>query len=114
MVQLAATARSLVRHLKLHLPTPKNLVGRNSITDFGDRYPVLNKNGMSSIEGLYVIGNIAGTPDIRAALNAGSDIGRLLERGDGLADSRAAADHDVVIIGGGPAGTASPGPLSSR
>ncbi len=102
MVQLAG----FVRHLKLHLPTRSNLVGRNSITDFGDRYPVLNKNRMSSVAGLYVIGNIAGTPDIRAALNAGSDVGRLLERGDGLPDAGAEADHDVVIIGGGPAGLA--------
>ena len=61
---------------------------------------------MSSIAGLYIVGNIAGTPDIRAALNAGHDIGRLLGRGEGLPESNEQADHDVVIIGAGPAGLA--------
>ena len=82
------------------------LVGRNSIADFGDRYPVVDRTNMSSVAGLYVIGNIAGTPDIRSALNSGSDIGRHLERELATADDAPDADHGVVIVGAGPAGIA--------
>ncbi|MEM7307117.1 MAG: NAD(P)-binding domain-containing protein [Planctomycetota bacterium] len=92
--------------VKLVEAARRMFVGRGSFTDFGDRYPDLDSNRMSSIDGLYVVGNIAGTPDIRAALNAGSDVGRLLERGDGLAESGTEADFDVVVIGAGPAGLA--------
>jgi len=82
------------------------LVGRGSLSDFGDRYPVLDKSNMSSVSGLYVSGNIAGTPDIRAALNSGSDIGRSLERSLATANDAPEADFDVVIVGAGPAGIA--------
>ncbi len=82
------------------------MVGRNSIADFGDRYQVVDRTNMSSVAGLYVIGNIAGTPDIRSALNSGSDIGRHLERELATADDAPDADHDVVIVGAGPAGVA--------
>jgi len=83
-----------------------SLFGRGSITDFGDRYPVLDKSGMSSVPGLYVTGNIAGTPDIRAALNAGSDVGRRLEQELATARGEPDADYDVVVVGAGPAGVA--------
>lgn len=79
-------------------------VGKGSFFDFGDRYPDLDGNNMSSVSGLYVIGNVAGTPDIRAALNAGSDLGRFMKRGDGLPPIREQCDYDVVIIGAGPGG----------
>ncbi len=81
-------------------------VGKGSLSDFGDRYPDLDGNNMSSVAGLYVIGNVSGTPDIRAALNAGSDLGRFMERGDGLPPDRNPCDFDVVVIGAGPAGLA--------
>ena len=77
------------------------LVGRGSISDFGDRYPVLDSGNMSSVSGLFVIGNIAGTPDIRAALNSGSDVGRQLERELASTDDAPDVDHGVVIVGAG-------------
>jgi Pyruvate/2-oxoacid:ferredoxin oxidoreductase delta subunit len=81
--------------------------GRGSITDFGERYPILDARGMSSIVGLYVAGNVAGTPDIRAALNSGNDVGRLLGRGDGRPSCGCEVDHDLVVVGAGPSGRAS-------
>jgi len=77
-------------------------VGKGSFTDMGDRYPILDKHQQSSIEGLYVIGDISGTPDIKAAINSGHELASHL-----AAASRpeaGPADCDVLIIGGGPAG----------
>lgn len=68
----------------------------------GDRYPVLDKNRQSNIKGMYVVGDISGTPDIKAAINSGFDLATHL-----ASLSRPAvgpADCEVLIIGGGPAG----------
>ncbi len=78
------------------------LVGKNSFTDMGDRYPVLDRNLQSNIKSLYVVGDIAGTPDIKAAINAGHRLaGHLAAKGN---RTPVQADCDVLIIGGGPAG----------
>ena len=81
-------------------------VGKGSLTDFGDRYPDLDNQNMSSISGLFIVGNIAGTPDIRAALNAGHDVGTKLAHKLHGGVTVKDADHDVVIVGGGPAALA--------
>lgn len=77
-------------------------VGKGSYTDMGNRYPVLDRNSQSNIEGLFVVGDIAGTPDIKAAINSGHDLASHLVS----LPRRAAgpADCEVLIIGGGPAG----------
>ena len=49
-------------------------VGKGSYTDMGSRYPVLDRSGQSNIKGLFVVGDIAGTPDIKAAINTGHDL----------------------------------------
>ncbi len=68
----------------------------------GDRYPILDARGQSNIKDLWVVGDIAGTPDIHAAIRGGTK----------LADTLASlprptlqtADCEVLIVGGGPAG----------
>ena len=50
-------------------------MGKGSVTDMGDRYPVLDQKRQSNIKDLYVVGDIAGTPDIKAAINSGFDLG---------------------------------------
>jgi len=50
----------------------------------GDRYPVLDKNHQSNIKGLYVVGDIAGTPDIKAAINSGQHLAEHLAGEDRL------------------------------
>ncbi|OGG51339.1 MAG: hypothetical protein A3F84_04690 [Candidatus Handelsmanbacteria bacterium RIFCSPLOWO2_12_FULL_64_10] len=77
------------------------LIGEDSIFDMGDRYPVLSRHFESNIEGLFVVGNLAGSPDIKAALNAGHDVAHHIA---GLPPAGEGCDHDVVIVGGGPAG----------
>ncbi len=77
-------------------------VGKGSFTDMGDRYPILDRNRQSSIGGLYVVGDISGTPDIKAAINSGHELARHL-----AATPRpdlGPADCEILIIGGGPAG----------
>lgn len=77
-------------------------VGKGSFTDMGDRYPILDKNRQSSIEGLYVVGDIAGTPDIKAAINSGHELASHLASAP--RPDLGTADVEVLIIGGGPAG----------
>jgi thioredoxin reductase/Pyruvate/2-oxoacid:ferredoxin oxidoreductase delta subunit len=81
-------------------------LGKGSITDFGDRYPVVDSGNQSSIRGLYVVGNVAGTPDIRAALNAGTMVGQALGAEPQQSPTGGPDELDVVVIGGGPAGLA--------
>ncbi|MFQ5724549.1 MAG: hypothetical protein ACE5G6_08640, partial [Terriglobia bacterium] len=73
-----------------------------SIWDMGPRFPLLDKNRQSSIPGLYLAGDITGTPDIKAAINAGADVARHLLSQD-LA-CRPPCDAHILILGGGPAG----------
>ena len=77
------------------------LFGEDSVFDMGDRYPVLSRDFESNIEGLFVAGNLTGSPDIKAALNTGYDVARHIA---GLSPAGEGCDFDVVIVGGGPAG----------
>ena len=77
-------------------------IGEGSITDMGDQYPVLSDHFESSIKNLFIIGNIAGSPDIKAALNSGYKTAHYI------------IDHPekhnksepIIILGAGPAGIA--------
>ncbi len=73
-----------------------------SIFDMGPRFPVLDKNRQSSIPGLYMAGDVTGTPDIKAAINDGAEIARHLLEQQILC--KPPCDAHVIIIGGGPAG----------
>ena len=68
----------------------------------GPRLPVLDKNRQSSISGLYMAGDVTGTPDIKSAINQGAEIARHLLAQE--IDCRPPCDAHVIIIGGGPAG----------
>lgn len=65
--------------------------------------PEFDARHMSNVPGLYVVGDLADAPIIKAALNQGYDVGvRIAEE---LGGSKAAAGAlDVVIVGAGPAG----------
>jgi hypothetical protein len=73
-----------------------------SIFDMGPRFPVLDKNRQSSIPGLYMAGDVTGTPDIKAGINDGAEIARHLLGQQILC--KPPCDAHVIIIGGGPAG----------
>lgn len=77
-------------------------VGPGSLTDFGERFLILNRHRETSNKGMYAIGDVAGTPDIKAALNAGYELGRHIA--DLPRRTRDKVDYDVVIVGAGPAG----------
>lgn len=73
-----------------------------SIFDMGPRFPVLDKNRQSSIPGLHMAGDVTGTPDIKAAINAGAEVAQHL-LGQAI-DCKPPCDAHIVILGGGPAG----------
>jgi NosR/NirI family transcriptional regulator, nitrous oxide reductase regulator len=77
-------------------------LGPGSLTDFGQRYLILDRDYQTSTKGMYAIGDLAGTPDIKAALNAGYHIGRDLASKPRR--TQAKVDYDVVVVGAGPAG----------
>ena len=65
--------------------------------------PQLNARHESNIPGLYVVGDLADAPIIKAALNQGYDVANRLARELGNLSARADLD-DVIVIGAGPAG----------
>ncbi|MBI2956546.1 MAG: NAD(P)-binding domain-containing protein, partial [Acidobacteria bacterium] len=73
-----------------------------SIWDMGPSFPVLDANRQSSIPGLYLAGDVTGTPDIKAAINTGAEVARHLLRQEIIC--KPPCDAHVIIIGGGPAG----------
>src|SRR3990172_9575608 len=75
-----------------------------SIWDMGPRFPVLDRQRQSSIPGLYMAGDVTGTPDIKAALNAGAEVARPLLAQE--IQCKPPCDAHVLILGGGPAGVA--------
>lgn len=76
--------------------------GKGGFFDMGDRYPVLDKRNESTIPNLFVVGDVAGTPDIKAALNAGYDAAHLIAKR--FTQTPAASQYTVAILGAGPAG----------
>ncbi|MBI3664611.1 MAG: NAD(P)-binding domain-containing protein [Acidobacteria bacterium] len=76
---------------------------QSSIFYMGPRYPVLDRWGQTNIRGLYLAGDVAGTPDIKAAINGGAAVARRLvaeEPGEREPD----VEYDVIVVGAGPAG----------
>lgn len=70
--------------------------------------PQVDANYMTPIDGLYLIGQAAGTPQIKNAANLGyAVVQHMRRRGvEPGAGPRAGADVDVIIVGSGPAGLA--------
>jgi len=69
--------------------------------------PVLDKNFQSNIEGLYIIGDLAGAPLIKTAAEQGAKVVAHLANGtEGERAKRREEIFDVVIAGAGAAGLA--------
>jgi len=67
--------------------------------------PLVRENGESSVPGVYLIGEVGGTPLIKLGLNQGVEVIEQLHRELGGPDDGSAEDlYDVVIIGAGSSG----------
>ncbi len=80
----------------------KWLTQPGSVWDMGPRFPVLDSNRQSSIPGLYLAGDVTGTPDIKAAINAGAEVARHIMSQE--LRCKPPCDAHVLILGGGPTG----------
>jgi thioredoxin reductase len=102
MTEATVSAPSATVSISLLNRIQRFLVGPGSITDMGERYPLIDRRYQSSIKGLYLIGNIAGTPDVKAALNVGYDAAHHLAKLPKRCKKE--CEYQVVIIGAGAAG----------
>lgn len=74
-----------------------------------ETYPEIAADGQSSVKGLYIVGDLTGVPLLKLAAEGGAKVvATLLADPDFQARRRRGGEgvHDVVIIGGGPAGIA--------
>jgi len=88
----------------------KGLTDRSFDPETARRLPMLNAAGESNVSGLYMVGEIAGTPLIKLGLNAGVDVIDQLARELKENKSNPAIDApkdeilDVLIVGAGSSG----------
>ncbi len=88
----------------------RGLFDRSFDPETARRLPELDGTGQSNVPGLYMVGEIAGTPLIKLGLNAGVDIidrlaPELLEaKADASVDPAGADVLDVLIVGAGSSG----------
>lgn len=73
--------------------------------DMPTRRPVLREHNQSSVDGVFIVGDLAGTPVIQLAIEQGEELAQYL---DGQLKRPAAntAEWDVVVVGAGAAGLA--------
>jgi NosR/NirI family nitrous oxide reductase transcriptional regulator len=80
----------------------KTLQGIFSSPNMTERRPALKAHNESNIPGLYVIGDLAGAPVIKLAMDQGYEV---IQHIASLPDAREGSDgYDLVIVGAGAAG----------
>jgi len=88
----------------------KSLVDRSFDPETARRLPLLSTDQQSNVPGLYMVGEIAGTPLIKLGLNAGVDIVDHLNeelhhaKNDPSIDTASSELLDVLIVGAGSSG----------
>jgi len=88
----------------------KSLFDRSFDPETARRLPLLGSQGDSNVRGLYMVGEIAGTPLIKLGLNAGVDIIDHLApylsgvKNDPSIDAAKEDTYDVLIVGAGSSG----------
>src|SRR5688500_3719198 len=91
-----------------------NWLQKGNPTGEVEPYPEIDADGQSSVPGLYIVGDLTGVPLLKLASESGARVvAALLADPDFQARRRPGGDrtseggmHDVVILGGGPAGIA--------
>ena len=70
-----------------------------------ERYPEIDKNGETSVKGIFIVGDLTGIPLLKLAAESGKKVIDYLISSNGF-QNNSDDIHDVVIIGAGPAGIA--------
>ncbi len=81
-----------------------NLFDRSFDPETARKLPILSDQGQSNVPGLYMIGEIAGTPLIKLGLNAGVDVIDHLANELNIVEKNEGDPFDVIIIGAGSSG----------
>ena len=83
-----------------------------------EAYPEIDADGQCSLKGVYIVGDLTGVPLLKMASESGARVVSALLADKDFASRRrrlprpkprtgaAGPDHDVIIVGGGPAGVA--------
>ncbi len=73
-----------------------------------DKYPELDKNGETSVKGIFVMGDLTGIPLLKLASESGANVIRYLNKNETFQKERQANKNkdilDVIIVGAGPSG----------
>lgn len=88
------------------VPALKGLFAGKGIEPSYPKLPLVDERGESNLPGVYVIGELAGTPLVKLGLNAGHDIVELLAPELKRSSSSEADLLDLVIVGSGSSGFA--------
>lgn len=81
----------------------QSLLLRQNVNEGVIERPLSNRNKESSVQGIYVIGDLGDAPVIKSAFNQGSTLGKHLRD---TINHNPNLDFDVLIVGAGPAGVA--------
>ncbi len=68
------------------------------------RLPLVGENGESSVPGVYLVGEVGGTPLIKLGLNQGVEVIERLRRELGESSPAEGELYDVIIVGAGSSG----------
>jgi thioredoxin reductase len=85
--------------------SPKSCIVINATKPIRSRkVPMRDPKLMTNVEGLYIVGDISGTPLIKNAINEGAKVVDYIQETLQQEGPNSKADYDVAIIGVGPAG----------
>ena len=66
--------------------------------------PIVDGNYESTVDGLFVIGDVTGLPLVKVAANQGREVIESMEKNGSLNSPEGHEGLDLIIVGGGPAG----------
>jgi len=87
-----------------------NWLQRDTPTGEVEKYPEIDKNGETSVKGIYIIGDLTGIPLLKLAAESGANLIKYLMKDEQFKKVRESNNdneiYDLIIVGAGPSGIA--------